>query len=577
MRRPRRLCLLAGLACALWAQHDDPILRPLRDEVHRSRSIRLEKLEPPYFIEVAAEDAETFGVAATLGALVRTTKGRFRAPRVQVRVGDYTFDNTNYVGSGSNFGVGFDADRLPLDNAYPVLRRYLWLAADRSYKSALEAIARKSAALKSLSVAERLPDFARAEPVQFLEEVRPAPFHELTWTALARSASAVFARYPVVRTSGVELEAIRNVHYLVNTEGTEIRYPERLVFVRIRARGQAPDGMMLRDAQVFHAKEFDQLAGEVELARAASAVAENLAALATAPMGELYSGPVLFEREAAPQWFAQVLGKNLVLLRRPVMEPGRPSGFPTNELEGRLGSRILPEWIDVVDDPTQTEWRGRTLLGHYKVDMEGVAPKPLVLVEKGVLKSFLLTRQPQRGFEASNGHARMPGAYGANQAGFGNLFVRATQTVTFTELRKRLVDAIRARGKPYGLLIRRLDYPSSATFDELRRQFGTGQGSGRLVSPPILAYKLYADGREELVRGLRFRGLNTRALKDIVAASDESHLFEFLDTPAPLALMGAGGYIAEASVVAPSILVDDLELEKIEEEFPKLPIVPPPS
>ena len=50
--------------------------------------------------------------------------------------------------------------------------------------------------------------------------------------------------------------------------------------------------------------------------------------------------------------------------------------------------RIMPEIFDVTDDPTQP------LFGHEEVDDEGVPDKPLSLVEKGVLKDFLRTRQP---------------------------------------------------------------------------------------------------------------------------------------------------------------------------------------
>src|SRR5262249_55731695 len=197
---------------------------------------------------------------------------------------------------------------------------------------------------------------------------------------------------------------------------------------------------------------------EGEMSRAIAALAENVSALAKAEKGEGYNGPVVFEREAAAQIFAQVIGKNLALTRRPVMEPGRPGVFATSELEGRFGARILPEWMDIVDDSTQREWRGRPLFGDYLVDMDGGAPKRLPLVEKGVLKAFLLTRQPMRGFNGSNGHARLPGGFGANVAGFGNLFVRASETVPVAELKRKMIEICKTRNKPYGILIRKMDF-----------------------------------------------------------------------------------------------------------------------
>jgi predicted Zn-dependent protease len=337
--------------------------------------------------------------------------------------------------------------------------------------------------------------------------------------------------------------------------------------------------MMLYDAVLAQSHNALSLASDLEIPKAIQQMAENLTALAKAPVGETYSGPVLFEGMAGPQLMAQVLGRNLSLFRKPVTEPGRPGGFPASEFEGRIGSRILPEWIDVVDDPTQTEWRGRPLFGHYTVDMEGVAPQPLSIVEKGVLKNFLLTRQPVKNYNASNGRARLPGSFGAHSASISNLFVQARETTPAADLKKKLLEMISARSKPYGILVRKLDFPSAASLDEIRSLLAGAarSGGGIPLSSPILIYRVYPDGREELVRGMRFRGVNARTLRDIQAASDDMHVLEYLDSPAPFALIGAGGFITETCVVAPSLLIDDVDLVKAEDQLPKLPIVPPPS
>jgi predicted Zn-dependent protease len=559
------------------APDDDVILRAMRDEIARSRSIHLNNLEPPYFISYALDDGEGFLATATLGGLVSTRLDGFRVPEVEVRVGDYKFDNTNYVGTGM-FGSRLDVSRFPLENDYGVLRRYLWLATDGAYKGAVEAIARKRAALQNMAVSEQLDDFARAEPVQHVVAATRSRIDEARWQGLAKSLSAVFAGFPKIKDSSVEVNAVQSIHYLVNTEGTELRYPDRLVYVRMRATAQADDGMSLHDAVVFHSHDFNRFAPEPELRKAAQSLAENLTRLAAAPVGDTYNGPMLFEGAASAQLLAEVLGKNLALPRRPVSERGRGGYFQPSELEGRQGSRIMPEFMTVVDDPTQTEWRGNPLFGTFEVDREGVLPKPITLVEKGVLKSFLLTRQPVRGFPASNGRAMLPGAYGASTATVSNLFVKAEETTTVSDLRKKLMEMCQNRGKPYGILVRKLDFPSSASFQELRQLISRGGQSGGVprVSTPVLAYRIYPDGREELLRGVRFGGLNARSLKDITAAGNDDTVFDFMDNTAPFALMGAGGYSSEACVVAPSILIDDLELHKVDEELPKLPIVPAP-
>ncbi len=235
--------------------------------------------------------------------------------------------------------------------------------------------------------------------------------------------------------------------------------------------------------------------------------------------------------------------------------------------------------MDVIDDPSQQTLNGRRLFGSYGIDFEGLAAKRLVLVEKGTLKNFLLTRQPVTGFKESNARARLPGLFGASTAGISNLFVRAAQTVPVADLKKQLLELCKARNLPYGMVVRKLDFPSSASFDELRRLMAANanEGSGsHIFSSPILIYRVYPDGREELIRGVRFRELNVRSLRDIRAAGDDPTIFDYLDNGAPLAVMGAGSYAAETAVIAPSVLVDDLEVRKVGDELPKLPMVPPP-
>ncbi len=575
----RRLAALVVILAAGAAAQDDVLLRAMRDEIARSKALSVVGGEQPYYIEYAAFAGESVTASATLGALLQANRTRYRLPQVQVRVGDYRFDNTNWLGTDFYAGARYDTDQLPLDDSYPVLRRYLWLATDVAYKAALDAIARKRAALRNITLSDELPDFARSEPRQAVLEIAPVPVDLEAWSARVKNLSAVFLKYPSVFNSLVDFDAGQSAQYLVNSEGARVRVPERMAFVRVRGSSQAADGMPLRDALMFHTLDPARWPSDAELERGVRAVAEDLTALAQAPAGEPYSGPVLFEGAAAAQLFAEVLGRNLAVPRRPVSPPGRPAPVAPSELEGRVGARILPEWMDVVDDPTQTEWRGRPLFGHYEVDLEGVPAQPVQLVSKGVLKNFLLTRDPVKGFPGSNGHGRLPGPFGHKAAGIGNLFVKAGETAAAADLRRKLLELCAARGKPYGIIVRKMDFPSSASFREARRLLaGMAQSgmSSRPVSLPVLVYRVYRDGHEELVRGLRFRGLNARSLKDIVAASDEMHVFDFLDNTAPFALMGGAGFVSEAAVVAPSILIDDLEMERAHDELPKPPLVPPP-
>ena len=459
------------------------------------------------------------------------------------------------------------------------MRQYFWLATDVAYKSALQAIARKQAALRNLTVTDQIPDFAKAAPTTLVVPASRQAVDQEVWKTRVRGLSALFAAYPQVFASVAEFQFTQGSFYLVNSEGTTVRVPENSVRFQVRATALAPDGMLLRDSTSILARDLVNLPAEPELRRATEGVAENLTALARAPVGESYTGPVMFEPLAAAQLLADLFGRNLGQRRRPVTEPGRVISFTESEFEGRVGSRILPDWMDIVDDPTAKEWNGRPLFGNYLVDLEGVAPAPLGIVEKGTLKNMLATRQPVKGREESNGRARLFSSFGANAPAFGNLMVRATGASTLAELKQKLIDLCRQRNKPYGLLIRKMDFPSTASGSEYQRiaaRMAQDGGAGRMVSLPLLVYRVYPDGREELLRGLRLKGASTRSLRDIVAAGGDPAVFDYQENGWPFAVAGAASFVAECSIVAPGLLFEELQLERSEEELPKLPIVPPP-
>jgi TldD protein len=574
------LTAAALIGAIAWSQQpapvSDPLLQAMKDELARSQQMKVANLDAPYFAQYTIDDSENFTTTASQGGLLARRRSHFRLPEVRVRVGGYQFDNSNFAGGGFNAGSRYGNDQFPIDDVYAVIRRYFWLETDAAYKAAIEALSRKNAALRNISQNERLNDFAKAEPLRHVRSFDKLTLDEDAWVERVRRLSAVFNEFPDVKNSSVEFTAGVGGYIVVNTEGTEVREPENVSYVRVRAIAQAADGATLRDAITFYAPLASGLPPEAEMARQIRTMAQNVIALSRAPKGDDYSGPVLFEGAAGAQILAETLGRNFVITRRPAGDGGRGGGSQPGELEGRIGARVLPDSFDVTDDPTPGQYQGKALFGSYEADREGVAPKPLKLVEKGVLKGYLLTRQPVRGYEASNGRARMPGNFGGSTPGISNLFVTASDAQPVAELKRKLIELCKARGKEYGIIVRRMDFPSSASLDEARRLAAAAQG-GKPISLPLLTYRLYLDGREELVRNVQFRGLNVRSLKDILGAGNDATVFEFMDSPATFALIGASSYTSEAAVIAPSLLIDDLELHPIETELPKLPLVPAPE
>ncbi len=244
--------------------------------------------------------------------------------------------------------------------------------------------------------------------------------------------------------------------------------------------------MIVRDMAVFYTRDPARMFPEEELMKSARSVGEQVLKIAAAPLGDNYTGPVLFEGQASPQLMAEILGRNLHISRKPIAAPGAAAQAATTDLEGRRGVRIMPEFFDVTDDPTQP------LFGHEEVDDEGVPDKPLSLVEKGVLKDFLRTRQPVRGYNDSNGRARLAANYGAETPVPTNLLIRARETSSISDLKKKLIDLIQQRGLPYGMIVRKMDFPSSASIDEARKILSRARQAARPPGQhPLYAYRLY--------------------------------------------------------------------------------------
>jgi hypothetical protein len=560
---------LAGIAAAA---QPDPVFDAMQAELKRSMTLTLNELDKPYYLSYSVDDEHTWSATATLGGLLGSSRGDYRVPRLRIRVGDYKFDNTNWTGSNAA-GPRYNLQSFPIEDSNPlVLQQYLWLATDSAFKGSLQSIARKRAALRNVTVSEQLPDFAPAAPYVGIHDYKPVKIEQNLWDARTKRVSAVFEGFPGVRSSGVEFSAIDALHRFVSNEGTKIRKQETMATFEIQASAQSSDGMIVRDDALFYTRDTAKLFSEDELAKAARAVAEQVTKIAAAPLGDNYTGPVLFEGVAGPQLLAEVLGRNLHISRKPIAAPGAAAQATATELEGRRGVRVMPEIFDVTDDPTLP------LFGEEEVDDEGVPDKKVDVIEKGVLKDFLRTRQPVRGYDDSNGRARLSGSYGADTPAPTNLIVHARETSSISDLKKKLIDLIQQRGLPYGIIVRKMDFPSSASVDEARKILAASSGgSGRPISMPLYTYRLYPDGHEELVRGERFKGINARSLKDILAAGDDSVTFNYLDNGAPFALLGYGSGAAEVSVVGPSLLIDDLEMSKVDDEMPKLPIVPPPT
>jgi TldD protein len=556
--------------------HKDVQLRAMTDEIARSKTLQLNNLDKPYFIEYTTGDADQLYISTSLGGITTSNRLRMRSPRLAVRVGDYKFDNTNSVFSGTpHFGM------LPIDDDYLAIRTAFWMATDTLYKASADQITRKRNALREIADPDKTPDLAPAKPVQILQPPATLTIDSQHWEDVLRRASSRFVSFSSVMDSSVRLRAIASTYRLVNTEGTVIRVPQNLNDISIRASALATDGSRVWNHAFVTVLQPSQFPDADQVDKLVQTVATETDALTKAPLITDYSGPVLFEQEAAAQMMAAMMADAARLHRRPLAPPGGSNRGEVLESvwATRLGAKVVPDWLSISDNPLLEQFNGVPLAGHYQVDDEGGPAEQVTLVDKGTLKGFLASREPVRDFNASNGHGRLPDGFGAEAPVIGNLFVQASQAVSEKELRDKLLEKAKAAGLKYGIILRRLDFPSTASISELQslgRQLQKG-GFARTLNPPLLAYRLYPDGHEELVRGVRFREFSAKDLRDIALASNRPYVFNYVNNGSSFNYADASPEATTSTVICPSLLFDSIDLARAEDEPGKLPVVPPPA
>ncbi len=560
------------------ALRSDTVLRAMADEITRSRQLTMMVGAPLYFTSYLFAKGESFLVSASHGALLNRVENQMRVPTVKARVGKYENDDSNFVASGFYQGTRFNAERFPLDDNYSAMRRSWWLLTDMAYKSGAQSFSLKKASQQNVQAAVAMPDFARRDPTVLLLPEAAAPFDKAAWEQRVRALSRRFSAQPDILDSQVQFGFSKGTEYIVNSEGSVVRRPFGIAFLRVVASALAADHTTLWDSLEYLALSENHFPSESAIQADIDSMMQRLVVTASAPIGENYRGPVLFEGKAASQLVAQLLGRQLWIPRKPVMIPNRPVAWPRLELEGRLGMTVVSENLTVRDDPTLRSFQEQPLIGHTIIDLEAVVPEPITLIRDGKLENLFRTRTPSAPDDVTNGRARIPGIFGSNRGTPTNLIVESKQTVPEASLKQKLIEMVTASGKPYGLIVRKLDFPTAGPMTTLAKVFSGASNTGKVrVSLPLAVYRVYADGREELVRNLNFRDLELRALRDLAAVGDRHHVFQYLENSALFAQMGAGSYVAECSIISPSLLLEEVELEPVTLDLPTEPLVDPPA
>jgi TldD protein len=524
----------AAMAAAHAAAKGDGLLEALLTELDRSKAqLKMDQVQSPYFIEYRVNEVNDFVAEAAFGALRENQHIHVRFLRVVIRIGDYKQDS--YYGRGQG-----ESSILPLDDDPIALRHQIWLATDDAYKAAGQALAEKQAALKQFSAdSDPVDDFAKAPPIIAVEPTVTLKVDDSIWKKNLEDVTSLYKQYPDVQSVTASAHFSATNEYLVNSEGTITRSGKTAYSVQLNCLAQAADGMRLGRNPGYTVARQEELPSRDTLLSDAKKMLDSVVALRQAPIvEEEYRGPVLFEADAADDVVFSLIGQNILGRKPQLGKPNRTTGaFATS-----YKTRVLPNFLTLVDDPTLKDFQGKSLVGNYAVDSEGVKAQAVHVIENGTLTNYLLGRQPLRDFPASNGHARGgPGSIPGPSLGV--LLVKSSEAQAPGELKKKVIHMATEQTRPYAYRVETL-----------------GPGNA-----PRLLYRLYAkDGHEELVRGAVFSELDIRALRsDLIGVGND-----------PLVSNRSGG--VPMTIISPSLLFDELEVKRADTSKDKLPDYPPP-
>jgi TldD protein len=527
---------------------DSPTLAAMQDEMARSMAgLRMKGEWPPYYIAYEVLDRTLSDVSGRLGSIVETPPRRARTLRVEVRVGDYAFDSSRFVVQGFG-GTALTGETViaPLDDDYDALRREIWLTTDAVYKRAITMFARKKAAFQNRTASDPIPDFSNEAAVQTMMPILAVPDAAARRDAAARvqQASAVFASYLDVDLSEVAVTQVHGTRYYLNSEGFKAVTPIQIASLTMHCEAQAGDGMPVRQTFSTVGRTLADLPSAAELVARAKELSAGVTAARIAPLGDEFAGPVMIEGIGSAQFIAETLAPLMQARRPPDTENPRMAQGSGSPFLNRTGLRVMADAFIVRDTPSLERFEGKPVAGSYVVDDEGVRATDVTLVDKGRLITLLTSRTPQKNFPHSNGHGRS----GTVLAGVFQ--VESTQPIPASELKQKYLALLKAQEKAFGYIVRGVRSDGQAG--------AVGPGIDSIV-------KVTLDGEETPVRGVRFGSVGATAFRDLAEASEERAVYSY-----------RAGATSAVTVIAPSLIFEELEIQRVRDILQKPPVVRSP-
>lgn len=544
--------LLAFLSPVLKAQDADSsaILEAMKAELARSQRTFKGQPVQPYFLSYEITDDQVVSVTGTFGKLQTSQQSRSRQLDIDLRVGNYHLDNTH--GIREEAPPAFPPVYVPVEADSAALRSVLWYWTDLKYKQAVEQLTRiKTDVQVKVEQEDKSDDFSREPAAKHLEKPLMMSVDRHAWEEKVRKYTAPFAKYGDIYAATATFLADIETRWYVNSDGSEIEVSKPFYQLYLSAQAKADDGMELPRYESFFSSEPEGLPSDAAVLKTVDQMIKDLRALRVAPIVDPYTGPAILSGRASGVFFHEVFGHRIEGHRQKAENEGQT-------FKKKVGEKVLPENFSVISDPTMRQLGAAGLAGYYDFDNEGVQAQRVTVVDHGVFKSFLMSRSPIEGFPHSNGHGRRQQGH-FPVARQSNLIVQVDHPVSRAELKSLLIEEVKKQNKPFGLY-----------FDDIQGGFTlTGRSIPNAFNVlPIMVYRVYPDGREELVRGVDLIGTPLTTFSKIVAGDGETATFN--------GICGAESGSVPVSASSPDVLVSQIEVQKKEKSNARAPLLPAP-
>ena len=553
-RFPSAIALLVFLAVPLAAQPAaSPVLQAMKAELDRSMEKLKTQPTPPYFLSYEIVETHSFDVSSEFGKIVSSGENRRRQLDIDLRVGDYTLDNTREIrGSFPQMSDRFRPVEVPVENDPDAIRAVLWYNTDERYKRAVEQLTKvKTNVQVKVAQEDQSADFSRAEAQRFSEPLADIQVDRRAWEEKLRRYTAPFGRYTNIYQATAFLQASAETRWYVNSEGTAIQTSQPAFRLFVIAGTKASDGMELPRYESYFGFTEADLPDDATVLKDVDKTIHELEALRVAPLADPYTGPAILSGRASGVFFHEIFGHRVEGQRQ-------KNSTDAQTFKKKINEPVLSKDFSVYFDPTARRIANTDLAGYYLYDNQGVKARRVGVVENGILKTFLMSRTPVEGIPQSNGHGR-------SQTGFkpvarqSNLIVEVAPSAVEPDLKKLLIAEIKKQNLPYGLY-----------FDDIEGGFTF---TGRTVPNafnvmPLMVYRIYPDGHEELVRGVDLIGTPLTTFSKIAAADNKVAVFN--------GICGAESGGVPVSAVSPGIFISQIESQKKSKSQTRIPVLPAP-